>query len=83
VPRTRTKPAPPRALAPLPPGVTPLLARDQVRAALGGISERMLDEMIAKEEFPPATCRLGKLPRWHQEVVNAWIDRRCGRDPIT
>ena len=82
MPKVSTKTEPPRCrpAAPLPPDCDCLLSRDQVRTALGGVSQKFFDRLVARGEFPPADTRLGDLPRWRRRHVEAWIERRCRKE---
>ena len=37
-----------------------------------GISERTLEQMVRRRQFPPP-LRLGKTARWARDVVDAWL----------
>lgn len=65
-----------RSPAPVPAACNALLSRDQVAAALGGISPRMLSILLSTGEFPQADLHIGRLPRWKTSTVNAWIEGR-------
>lgn len=71
--KTKTPaPAPPprKAADPIPPGADALLNRQQVCAALGGISLRTLDKMLALGEYPPPDARVAGGKRWHVATHN-------------
>lgn len=69
--KTRTKPAAPKAADPIPPGADALLNRHQVCAALGGISLRTLDKMLANGEYPQPDQPVAGGRRWHVATHNA------------
>ena len=59
----------------LPPHLDALLNTEQVRAALGGISERTLRTLVSAKRFPAADVPLSsQLPCWRTSTVNKWIE---------
>lgn len=54
-----------------------LLKIDDVARSLS-ISRRTLERMIAASGFPSADKRIGRMPRWRPETVDAWINRKDG-----
>ena len=77
--KTKTKPRskdPAGRLAPgvpLPSACRGLLNRNQVREALGQISQSKFSEMVSAGEFPGADKRLGRSPRWSVDRFNQWV----------
>ena len=64
---------------PLPPSCRGLLNRNQVREALGQISQSKFSEMVSAGEFPQADKRLGRSPRWSVDCLNQWV---CDLAPL-
>lgn len=52
--------------------ISPLLSISDVASVLN-VGRRTLERMIAASEFPSPDLRIGKMPRWRQETLNAWI----------
>ena len=78
--KTKAKPATERPTLPLPGAVVGFLNRRQVTEALGGMTVRNLNKMIARGDFPRPDVALGesaKMVRWSVESVNRWCHEKA------
>ena len=66
-----------RDLGVVPAGVSILLSKEQIYAAIG-VSDRTFDSMLSAGKYPPPDMRLGPLPRWKVETHNKWVEASCG-----
>jgi hypothetical protein len=77
VPKDRAKQAEPKPPPLLPPNAEILYSRAQLRVALGHISDRQLDSLIARGTIPRACTRAFGDPCWRMSVVNKVIFENC------
>lgn len=64
------------SVAPLPIGMPVFLRTEQVRLALGAISENYFAELRRGSEFPKPDDRQGKLLMWHSDTIRDYINKR-------
>jgi predicted DNA-binding transcriptional regulator AlpA len=65
-----------RVAVPLPPGCEALLGKEQICFAIG-VSQRTFDSMVSAGSFPRPDTKVGPMPRWRVETLNAWVSRKC------
>ena len=53
-----------------------LLRTEQVRLAIGAISESYFAELRRSPDFPKPDDKQGKLLMWHSDTIRAYIDKR-------
>lgn len=60
------------------PPIRLLYRLDELPAMLG-VSRRLIDSERAAGRFPAPDVRMGRVPLWSLETLQAWIRRRGGR----